>query len=131
MSNKMKAIVKFTIISLLVTAASLSVLYAQGRRAQPQQPPPGETKDVLGALRWRYIGPVGNRTGCRSHFAFSNLTGDVFVVEKYAAGRQLQVHPGKEPGIRLLIGEVDEIRFVVYLEVQFNSPLFCPKTMSS
>jgi hypothetical protein len=62
MSNKTKAIVRFTIISLFVVAASLSVLYAQGRRAQPQQPPPGEAKDVLGALRWRYIGPVGNRT---------------------------------------------------------------------
>ncbi len=62
MSNKMKAIVKSAIISLFITAASLSILYAQGRRGQPQQPPPEEAKDLLGALRWRYIGPVGNRT---------------------------------------------------------------------
>jgi photosystem II stability/assembly factor-like uncharacterized protein len=63
MSMKIKGVVKFVIVSLCVTLGSLSLLYAQGRRAQQQQQPeqPGN-KDVLGALRWRYIGPVGNRT---------------------------------------------------------------------
>jgi photosystem II stability/assembly factor-like uncharacterized protein len=62
MLQRKKSFLLSAFVFFLVLAGSLSLLFAQGRRGQQQQQPQEEAKDILGALRWRYIGPVGNRT---------------------------------------------------------------------
>jgi photosystem II stability/assembly factor-like uncharacterized protein len=61
MLNRTNGIFLWIVVFLCVPGASLSVLYAQGRRGPQQQQPTEETRDLLGDLRYRYIGPVGNR----------------------------------------------------------------------
>ena len=55
MCKRTKAIVSSVWVALCVVACSGALVQAQAPTTQQTD------KDVLGALRWRYIGPVGNR----------------------------------------------------------------------
>jgi photosystem II stability/assembly factor-like uncharacterized protein len=61
MSGRKRIIFASVIVSVCFLAGFLSLLSGQQRRQQ-QQPEEQTSKDVLGMLRYRYIGPVGNRT---------------------------------------------------------------------
>jgi photosystem II stability/assembly factor-like uncharacterized protein/flagellar hook assembly protein FlgD len=61
MLRRKDATLIFAFTAVCFLAGFSSLLHAQ-RRQQQTTPPEEQSKDVLGALRYRYIGPVGNRT---------------------------------------------------------------------
>src|ERR671922_281002 len=55
------------VLAIVCSAAFLTIVRAQ----QPAQQPSASPADAFGALRWRYIGPVGNRVS-----AVAGVSGD-------------------------------------------------------